>query len=161
MAYARGKYAKSISDRSGLEFPYSEMVKEWNGMLVHRSEFEAKHPQLDPPYSKADAEALRNSRNPRTETSVPVLLPLNSFTATSGSSTVSVKETLHGRSSNDVVRFRNAVPALNISDINLSTGFTITVVDDNNYTISSSNTATSNGRFGGGSASAGPVTVQN
>ena len=25
--YASGKYAKAISDRSGLEFPYNEMVK--------------------------------------------------------------------------------------------------------------------------------------
>ena len=43
MAYARGKYAKAISDRSGMEFPYSEMIREWNGMLVHKSEYEAKH----------------------------------------------------------------------------------------------------------------------
>ena len=47
MPFARGKYAKAISDRSGMEFPYSEMVREWNGMLVHQSEFEAKHPQLE------------------------------------------------------------------------------------------------------------------
>ena len=33
MAQARGKYAKAISDRSGMEFPYNEMVKEWNGHL--------------------------------------------------------------------------------------------------------------------------------
>ena len=43
-----GKYAKFISDRSGQEFPYSEMVKEWNGSLVHVSEFERKQPQLEP-----------------------------------------------------------------------------------------------------------------
>ena len=48
MAFAKGKYAKAISDRSGMEFPYKEMMKEWNGMLVHRSEYEAKHPQLEP-----------------------------------------------------------------------------------------------------------------
>ena len=48
MAFARGKYAKAISDRSGMAFPYTEMVKEWNGSLVHYSEFEPKHPQLDP-----------------------------------------------------------------------------------------------------------------
>ena len=29
MAYAKGKYAKFISDRSGMAFPYKEMVKEW------------------------------------------------------------------------------------------------------------------------------------
>ena len=45
---AKGKYAKAISDRSGMEFPYQEMVREWNGSLVHVSEFEAKQPQLEP-----------------------------------------------------------------------------------------------------------------
>ena len=39
--YASGKYALAISDRSGMVFPYSEMVREWNGSLVHYSEFEA------------------------------------------------------------------------------------------------------------------------
>jgi hypothetical protein len=62
MPYARGKRSKAISDRSGMEFPYTEMVKEWNGSLVHISEFEPKHPQLDPPYHKADPIALRNPR---------------------------------------------------------------------------------------------------
>ena len=60
--YATGKRSKAISDRSGMEFPYSEMVKEWNGALVHISEFEPKHPQLDPPYNKPDAIALRQTR---------------------------------------------------------------------------------------------------
>ena len=36
--FAKGKYAQSISDRSGQAFPYLEMVKEWNGALVHVSE---------------------------------------------------------------------------------------------------------------------------
>ena len=38
-------------------------AREWNGSLVHISEFEAKHPQLDPPHHKADAIALRNTRS--------------------------------------------------------------------------------------------------
>ena len=46
MANSRGKHAQAISDRSGMAFPYNEMVKEWNGAFVHISEFEAKHPQL-------------------------------------------------------------------------------------------------------------------
>jgi hypothetical protein len=62
MAYATGKRSKAISDRSGMEFPYKEMVKEWNGSIVHVSEYEAKHPQLDPPYHKADAIALLKPR---------------------------------------------------------------------------------------------------
>ena len=63
MSFATGKRSKAISDRSGMEYPYREMVKEWNGSLVHISEFEAKHPQLDPPHHKADAIALRNTRS--------------------------------------------------------------------------------------------------
>ena len=63
MSYARGKKSQAISDRSGQAFPYKEMVKEWNGSLVHISEYEPKHPQLDPPYHKADAVALKNPRS--------------------------------------------------------------------------------------------------
>jgi len=61
MAFARGKFAKAVSDRSGLAFPYNEMVKEWNGSLVHYSEFEEKHPQLEPKKHMADPEALKNA----------------------------------------------------------------------------------------------------
>jgi hypothetical protein len=48
----------AISDRSGMQFPYNEMVREWNGSIVHYSEFEAKQPQLNPPHHKADAVKL-------------------------------------------------------------------------------------------------------
>ena len=61
MAFARGKFAKAVSDRSGLAFPYNEMVKEWNGSLVHYSEFEEKHPQLKPRKHTADPGALKNA----------------------------------------------------------------------------------------------------
>ena len=40
--YATGKHSKAISDRSGLEFPYREMVREWNGSFVHYTEYEPK-----------------------------------------------------------------------------------------------------------------------
>ena len=58
MSFARGKRSLSISDRSGAQFPYKEMRKEWNGSIVHFSEYEPKHPQLDPPYHPADPQAL-------------------------------------------------------------------------------------------------------
>ena len=67
MPDASGKYSKAISDRSGLAFPHKEMIKEWNGSLVHRSEFEAKHPQENPSTHKADGESLANSRPARSE----------------------------------------------------------------------------------------------
>ena len=62
MAFARGKFAKAVSDRSGLAFPYNEMVKEWNGSLVHYSEFEEKHPQIAPKKHMVAPEALRNAK---------------------------------------------------------------------------------------------------
>ena len=62
MGYARGKYAQAISDRSGMAFPYNEMVKEWNGSTVHISEFEPKQPQLEPLPIVNDPQALQNSK---------------------------------------------------------------------------------------------------
>lgn len=46
-----------------MAFPYTEMVKEWNGSLVHYSEFEPKHPQIRRKFNVSDAIALQNSRN--------------------------------------------------------------------------------------------------
>ena len=60
--YARGKYAKAVSDRSGVAFPYKEMNKEWNGSLVQKTEYESKHQQLKPKPVAADAVALRDAR---------------------------------------------------------------------------------------------------
>jgi len=60
--WATGKRSLAISDRSGQAFPYTEMVKEWNGSLVHYSEFEPKHPQIRRKRIVADAIALQNSR---------------------------------------------------------------------------------------------------
>ena len=60
--YASGRYAKAISDRSGLEFPYNQMVREWTGALVHTSEWEEKQPQLDPRKHVSDPQALKNPR---------------------------------------------------------------------------------------------------
>ncbi len=67
MGFAKGKYAKAISDRSGMEFPYNEMMREWNGSLVHKSEFETKHPQLTPSTKGGDNEALKDASPSRSE----------------------------------------------------------------------------------------------
>ena len=159
--YASGKYAKAISDRSGLEFPYREMVREWNGSLVHVTEFEPKQPQLEPRPSSADAISLRNVRVARIETAVPNILPLNPFTTTQGSTTISVNEPNHGRSTSDRVRFRdaNVVGGVAATTINLAAGYVITKVNDDNYTFATATTSSITETGGGGSASAGPVTV--
>ena len=65
MAYATGKYAKAISDRSGMEYPYSEMKTEWNGSFVHKSEYESKHPLLTPRKHRPDPQALKDASPPK------------------------------------------------------------------------------------------------
>ena len=84
MAFSNGKRALFISDRSGMAFPYKERIKEWNGAVVHISEYEPKHPQLEPVRHVADAEALQQARPDRTEPSIqygwyPVGFPTASY----------------------------------------------------------------------------------
>ena len=106
---ATGKYAKFISDRSGMEFPYKEMVREWNGSLVHVSEFEPKQPQLEPKPHGADAIALRHVRTDRTEPATTVRIPENGFeTYEAGSSIINVFSPGHGLTDNTTYRFRGA-----------------------------------------------------
>ena len=158
MTYAKGKYAKFISDRSGLEFPYTEMVTEWNGMKVHTSEYEAKAPQLMPHEHQPDPIALKDPRPARTEKSVARLLGLNPFIHESGSSLIKVFEPGHGRTTGDTVRFRDATGNL-ASTINADAGKTITVVDDDFYSFSVGVAPSTTVISGGGQASAGPVTL--
>ena len=161
--FASGKYAKAISDRSGLEFPYTEMVKEWNGSFVHISEYEEKQPQLQPRAKSADTQGLNRARPDRTEPSSPNLLPGNPFNLTSGSADVTVTEPNHGRSNSDTVRFRN----VNGSPVGLaytvfenSSGFSISSVTTNTYVFGAGSNATVTEEAGGMTVTAGPVTQQ-
>jgi hypothetical protein len=181
---ARGKYSKAISDRSGMEFPYNEMVKEWNGSFVHRSEFERKHPQLELRTRGGDAEGLLNARPDRTENEVIAILGPNPFeTIAASSGIINVSETSHGRSTGDTVRFRGA-PSTSASfntpqsfdgvtgtNVAKTAGYSITVGKrDSSGNITNTenfyhftvdtNTATTGGISGGGnSCSAGPATL--
>jgi hypothetical protein len=60
--FAVGKDAYGISDRSGFRYRLRDMRKEWNGLLVGKDEWEAKHPQLEPVRHSPDAEAIRDPR---------------------------------------------------------------------------------------------------
>ena len=79
--FSKGKYAQFISDRSGMAFPYTEMVVEWNGSRVHVSEYEPKQPQLQPKPVGADPQGLPQARPARTELPTADFLPTNPFTA--------------------------------------------------------------------------------
>ena len=187
MAFARGKYAKAISDRSGLEFPYNEMVKEWNGSFVHRSEYEARHPQDEARHHTVEGFGLRHARPARTEKTVVGILGPNPFeTIAAGSGIINVFEKSHGRSTSDTVRFRGPIwtssdsdahqnptdfDGISGSNVAYSSGYSITVgkrdssgditnTNDYYHFTVNTNTATSGGVSGGGnSCSAGPATI--
>ena len=189
MAFAKGKYAKAISDRSGMEFPYNEMIKEWNGSFVHISEYEEKQPQLEVRHRGGDAQGLRNARPARAENEVSVLLGPNPFeTIASGSGIINVYELAHGRDTSDTVRFRGPIwtssdsdahqnptdfDGISGSNIAKAAGYSITVgkrdsagditnTNDYYHFTVDTNTATSGGVSGGGNnCTAGPATLTN
>ena len=149
--YASGKRSLAISDRSGMAFPYTEMVREWNGSLVHFSEYEPKQPQLEPKPVGSDPQALFNPRpQPASKVSL-ILLQSNPFTTViySGTTYVNVFSEDHQRAAGSIVRFRGPpevttagpggdsddtpnlqqfqnIPTFdNVSDLNNTSGFTI------------------------------------
>jgi hypothetical protein len=164
--YASGKYAYGISDRSGFRYRLADMVTEWNGLKVGPDEYEPKHPQLEPISPGSDPQALFE---PRPDTSTEVagqrLLIKNAFQSGSpGSPIITVFEPSHGRSTSDAVVFRKVEAFDGFSEASLekATGYTITVVDANSYTITitGGETATiGNARGGGDNATSGPGTA--
>ena len=105
--YSTGKYAKMISDRSGLAFPYREMVQEWTGMWVHTSEYEPKQPQLMPRPVVGDPQGLAHAKPARKAFATAVVLDNNPFTTTGSSTSVTVKCKNQPFSTNDAIRFTN------------------------------------------------------
>jgi hypothetical protein len=120
-SFSQGRYALAISDRSGLAFPYNEMVREWNGALVHNSEYEPKQPQLQPKPTNADPQALQRARPARTEFATEDFLPNNPFQLSSTllvptQTALSVNAANSGLVNGDHVRFRNVKTPLLTDD---------------------------------------------
>ncbi len=120
-SFAQGKYALAISDRSGMAFPYNEMVREWNGALVHNSEYEPKQPQLQPKPTNADPQALQRARPARTEFPTEDFLPNNPFQLSSTylvptQTALNVNAENSGLVNGDHVRFRNVKTPLLTDD---------------------------------------------
>jgi len=160
--YATGKYAKAISDRSGMEFPYKEMVREWNGAFVHVSEFEPKQPQLEPKPMNGDSISLRNVRPDRVEPAAAAMLGNNPFSTIASSQTVTVTEPNHGRSTGNTVRFRNVQGSpggVAFTTYENASGFSITVTTTDKYTFTLGATPSITEENGGPTVSAGPVTI--
>jgi len=113
--FASGNKAIAISDRSGLRYPYKEMVKEWNGMWVHYTEYEPKQPQLELALIGPDGIALAHPRpEQRTNQKVPVMLPENPFeTYLAGNPQVWTHSPNHQRNNSTIVRYRGTTQASN------------------------------------------------
>ena len=111
-AFSSGKHALMISDRSGVAFPYREMVQEWTGMWVHTSEFEPKQPQLEPRPIVGDPQGLPHIRPSRKAFATPVVLDNNPFTTTGSNTSVTVKCKNQPWSTNDYIRFTNVERAV-------------------------------------------------
>ena len=153
---ASGKHAKAISDRSGMEFPYNEMIAEWNGSFVHVSEFEPKQPQLEPKSRGGDGIALPGQIRPdRKEFATPTALIDDPFlTSTSLTSVlVSTSKDSKGIDTNpfqtsDAIRFTkvksssgNVVPSIfeletTLNETLSATDTTITLSDATNFPTS-------------------------
>ncbi len=121
--FSQGRFALMISDRSGLAFPYQEMVREWNGAWVHYTEFEPKSPQLSPKPTSADPQALQHARPARTEFATEDFLPNNPF-STASNTTLTFSFPFGGLKVNDQVRFTGvdeAVGGVSIAALELNT----------------------------------------
>jgi len=121
---SKGRYALFISDRSGLAYPYTEMVKEWNGARVHTSEYEPKQPQLEPKPYTASPQGLPHPRPARTEFPTTDFLPKNPFTMTAASTQVSVSFPFSDYRTGDFIRFydvKSPVGGVSVSTLQLQT----------------------------------------
>ena len=125
--FARGKHSQFISDRSGLAFPYREMVVEWTGARVHTSEYEPKSAQVSPRPHGADPQALPHARPARTEFPTADFLPNNPFSITNGNKIMTVSFPDYSTEAQggelNYVRFqgvKSAVGARSIEQIELS-----------------------------------------
>ena len=145
--FSQGRWALMISDRSGLAFPYQEMVREWNGAWVHYTEFEPKSPQLSPKPTSADPQALQHARPARTEFATEDFLPSDPF-STASNTTLTFSFPFGGLAVNDQVRFtevKEAVGGVSVTALELnttlngainSTATTVTLTDASSFPTS-------------------------
>ena len=137
MAYASGKNAWGVSDRSGRRYRLREMKVEWTGAKVGPDEFEPKHPQLYPPKAFPDPQALRDPR-PETQLSeqravqwgwdpvgfsgIPGLSPLSNLAAIGSVGTVTI-----GTTETETLTGVSATASVGSVAISASTIYTVTV----------------------------------
>lgn len=172
MPYSVGKYAYGICDKTGFRYPLKELIPEIRngaktGMMVGYDVADADHPQNHLGKFKIDdTQSLLNARPDRIEPATERLLLIDPFTtaaAGGGNTVVTVTEKDHGRSTSDTVRFRNSVgfDGLTAANFNLATGYAITKLTDDTYTVTIAASSTTGSIKGGGvHVTVGPVTLE-
>ena len=88
MSYRAGDYWQ-LSDRSGKKIRASESRREWNGSIVHKNEFDTRHPQ-ERLRSTRDNQSVQNSRPRGTDAFVGALSTEINATHAAGVSTITV-----------------------------------------------------------------------
>ena len=141
MGYSAGKYAYGICDKTGFRYPIKELVFEMRngvrtGLKVGYDVVDPDHPQnFLGKFKVDDSQSLLDARPDRTEPEAERLLNPNPYTH-SGSGVITVKETNHGRTTGDTVRFRNSLGVGSLitqSAMQLANGYSITVLTDDTY----------------------------
>ena len=141
MGYSAGKYAYGICDKTGFRYPIKELVFEMRngvrtGLKVGYDVVDPDHPQnFLGKFKVDDSQSLLDARPDRTEPEAERLLNPNPYSH-SGSGVITVKETNHGRTTGDTVRFRNSLGVGSLitqSAMQLANGYSITVLTDDTY----------------------------
>ena len=141
MKYSVGKYSYGICDKTGFRYDSKDLVFEFRngsktGLKVGIDVVDPDHPQNFVGRIKFDdPQTVMDARPDRTEPEAERLLNPNPYTH-SGSGIINVKEINHGRTTGDTVRFRNSLGVGSLitqSAMELSTGYSITVLTDDTY----------------------------
>ena len=68
MAFASNKNAYGICDLTGFRYKHKDLRRTWDGLLVGKDQWDAKHPQLMRKPSPVAPEAIRDARIESKET---------------------------------------------------------------------------------------------
>lgn len=126
MTYRPGDFWR-IDDRTGRKVRSSETVKQWDGLIVHRDEFETRHPQ-DFVRGRIDRQRVPD---PRPETTDNLLGPLTTTTtaaAVPGATTLAVESSARFEGGDDigVMLASGDVFRAQINSVVTTTSFTLT-----------------------------------
>ena len=172
MAYSSGKYSYGICDKTGFRYATKDLVFEFRngsktGLRVGVDVVDPVHPQNFIGRIKFDdPQSIQDARPDRVEPATEVILDKDSLTTGSsggGTTVITIKEINHGRSSSVTVRLRNVVgfDGISTSVFQNASGYAITKVNNDTYTITVSATATAGNQSGGGQfVTVGPVTLE-